>query len=325
MSITYFVMVVIRKRQGNRDDRPILNKDTIEYNLAMTSGVIKVLTYLCIGLPALSFLSALMSGFTYTANLKQGNSATASDVVLKTAGFIKYYAGIIFIVTFLAYWMTRKRQWVARSNVDAFDTYVFKNLPANADIMRALRHVPKNTIEMMDTMQRAVSSVARESDPDKIAKTLFAVNLYHYFTRLGSTADTSDALSSTFNTFNFVGGLSPSGSERPSTFRPSKYLERKAVVLTDMSTSMRVYLKAPANIVDKAVRKASEMTSKATDMANSFRLESSFMPYMRMVVLVVMVNVAPPLLYSAYKKGHLAKTIFFICVFLMSLGFIVSS
>lgn len=180
-----------------------------------------------------------------------------------------------------------------------------EEMPAPSDkpgpFYKELNSVQNNPIAVKVAAQKALRRLPENVDSDDLAKAMFTANLYIHYHKLGvrnpSILDAIDL-------------FKPHRLLLRWTFNPADYLFRRSTFIDDLSETfgsntsnfLRPELLKKQKVIMEAMAKNAEWIAEATNQANNIFPEDTVVPFFRMAVMMMFVQIFIPMLILQLLK-----------------------
>lgn len=200
-------------------------------------------------------------------------------------------------IFFYAYYVLKGTSF----RIDNYNKHVLANMAQRADFLAYLQKLPTNSIGIANVSRDALKTLFRNgTKPTKedLAKAIFSLNLYEHYQQLGYRNPILYEALDSFRIYTFIFSKQ--------SFSPALYLRRRATLIRDNGEKYRsrivnifseMGLALDNKLIDDALIISSRATAEANNLANAFYPEDAMSRFLRMAVMIVIVQCLPFLLF----------------------------
>jgi len=234
-------------------------------------------------------------GLYFVLQLKGGLNPVQTPGFVVGALIICFFQGVITLIlnnTIYLYGSQRLR--VVSSRVRSFNKYIYNRIYKTPKFLNYLTELQSNTFESIDAIKNTLRQVPKGISTLDLAKVMFSLNMYLHFHKLGlRNPNILDALTT----------FSPTYMLNVTNYSPADFLFRKITYVDDygqiMVSVMRslvddeLWAAPPQKVIYEATMLLNEWAAGANNKANSMYVEDAQSPFIRMAVLMFVIQWLP--------------------------------
>ena len=234
-------------------------------------------------------------GLYFVLQLKGGLNPVQTPGFVVGTLIICFFQGVITLIlnnTIYLYGSQRLR--VVSSRVRSFNKYIYNRIYKTPKFLNYLTELQSNTFESIDAIKNTLRQVPKGISTLDLAKVMFSLNMYLHFHKLGlRNPNILDALTT----------FSPTYMLNITNYSPADFLFRKITYVDDygqiMVSVMRslvddeLWAAPPQKVIYEATMLLNEWAAGANNKANSMYVEDAQSPFIRMAVLMFVIQWLP--------------------------------
>jgi hypothetical protein len=247
-------------------------------------------------LPWIALIAGLLGALYVCKKRKNELHMTPGLVqVILYAGIVQAFIALIanHAIYFYAYYALKGTSF----RIDNYNKHVLANMIQKADFLAYLQKLPTSTIGIANVTGDALRTLFRNGQTPTVSdlsKAMFTLNLYEHYQQLGYRNPLLYEALDSFRIYTFI--FSKQG------FSPALYLRRRATLIRDNGEKYRNRIEMiyrnenrPINntLIDNAIIQSSRITAEANNMANSFFPEDAMSRFLRMAIMIAIVQFLP--------------------------------